>query len=230
MTIPVAAASTNPESAPWIAALDPAVATLGEIDALAGLARELFAGEPAGAPAWIVSHWVDHDPAVGGAHLALSFAFAVDPARRAEPGAEHLWTALAGVAEAAAGQDFVYGAGDELGRAVPGRSGGLPRLAVSAGTCLGVHAARSSGRAIHFPGAEGVHGTLTVAELLAGTAIDEVAGLGTAPVEDDTLVHTFGFLRPVFRAGALVLPVVPFGDGGVTPYEVRTPTPCCAAH
>lgn len=212
------------------AAIDPAVETLREADHLAGLLREFFARQPAGAPDWVVSHWIDHDPGTGGAHLALSLEWSGDGG--AEPGPS--WECLQEAAALVAAEPAVFGTADELGVAAAGRAAGLAGLAASARGCLDVLAARSSGRAIVFPGSADIAAELTVADLVEATAIDDVAGLGALPVEPDTIVHTFAHVRPVFRGGDLVLTVVPFGGGtgasGVTPFEVRDPTPCCAFH
>lgn len=207
-----------------IAAIDPGVGTLVEIDALAELVRDALADQPVGAPTWVVSHWVDHGPGTGGAHLALSLQW-----DRVCGGAA-AWECLLQAAEVVVGQPYVYGQAAEIGLAQPGRSAGLAGLAASARTRVQVHAGRSSGRAIVFPGSAAAAGAPTVGELLERTAIDVVTGLGALAVEDDAVVHTFGHVRPVFRPGGLVLPVVPYGAVDVTPFEVRHPTPCCAGH
>ena len=87
-----------------------------------------------------------------------------------------------------------------------------------------------SGRAVRFPGVDALTGTLTVAEVLAASAIDrvEILGGGTAPPE--AVLDTRDFVRPQWRDGALVLTVTPAAGGCYVPFETRHPTPCCAAH
>ncbi|MGZ3102242.1 hypothetical protein [Streptomyces sp. H72] len=87
------------------------------------------------------------------------------------------------------------------------------------------------GRAVLFPGAAGLTGTLTLAELLARTAIDEVTVLGTpdAPSPDTRLV-TREHVRPQWRDGRLVLAAMPAAGGTLVPFEDPDPTPCCADH
>ncbi|NGM15572.1 hypothetical protein ENC19_24505 [Verrucosispora sp. CWR15] len=105
-----------------------------------------------------------------------------------------------------------------------------PELRVAAARAAGEHAARRSGRAVCYPGADRMVGTLTVAELLAAGAIERVVALGGTPVAPDMPVHTRDFVRPQWQAGELVLVTMPHHAGGLAPFEVPDPTPCCAAH
>ncbi|MDV9175734.1 hypothetical protein R6V09_37170 [Streptomyces sp. W16] len=95
------------------------------------------------------------------------------------------------------------------------------------------HAARRSGRAVLFPGAERLTGTIPLADLLELTAIDRVIVVGAtsgdapAPV---TPVHTQDHVRPEWREGQLVLALVPAVGNTLAPFEVPNPTPCCADH
>jgi hypothetical protein len=82
-------------------------------------------------------------------------------------------------------------------------------------------------RAVRFPGQDGARGELTVRDLLARTAIEDVPVLGGTAVAPHDVVVTRDFLRPLLRAGRLVLPVLPAGLGCVAPFEVPDPTPCC---
>lgn len=91
-------------------------------------------------------------------------------------------------------------------------------------------APEEGGRAVRFPGASLLTGTLPVSTVLSETAIDRVEILGGIPADPTLLLDTGDFVRPVWRAGALVLHVVPAADGHVVPFETRNPTPCCAAH
>ncbi len=81
-----------------------------------------------------------------------------------------------------------------------------------------------------FPGHHRLIGTVTVREILVGTAIDQVRGLaGTFPSLED-LVDTQEFVRPVVEHGRLVLVVRPGHRAGLVPFEQPNPTPCCADH
>ncbi|MDG9717791.1 hypothetical protein [Streptomyces sp. DH24] len=87
------------------------------------------------------------------------------------------------------------------------------------------------GRAVLYPGAAALTGTLTVAELLGRSAIDRVARLGSPDAPPpDALVATRDHVRPQWRNGELVLTVMPASRGVHVPIEVPDPTPCCADH
>ncbi len=93
-----------------------------------------------------------------------------------------------------------------------------------------LHRDRRGGRLFHFPGADLV-GTMTVARLLADSAIDEVVMVGhREPLPSDARIDTQGFLRPLFVQGRTVLVVRPAADDVVVPFEQPDPTPCCADH
>ncbi|MFI7390955.1 hypothetical protein [Streptomyces tendae] len=88
-----------------------------------------------------------------------------------------------------------------------------------------------NGRAVLFPGAAALTGTLTLAELLARSAIDRVTVLGTPdrPAPDTRLV-TRDHVRPHWQDGHLVLAAMPAVGGTLVPFEDPDPTPCCADH
>jgi hypothetical protein len=88
----------------------------------------------------------------------------------------------------------------------------------------------AAGRAVLFPGSELLVGTLSVASVVALTAIDRVDVLGSGPAADDTLVETGDFVRPQFAGDELVLVTTPAAGGVLVPFERRDPTPCCAGH
>jgi hypothetical protein len=92
------------------------------------------------------------------------------------------------------------------------------------------HLARTSGRAVLYPGVERLVGTLTVAEILELSAIDRVEVLGGGAAQPETPVDTGDFVRPQWRSGSLTLTTTPAANGRLVPFETRTPTPCCAAH
>ncbi|MGP3984541.1 hypothetical protein [Streptomyces sp. KR80] len=87
------------------------------------------------------------------------------------------------------------------------------------------------GRAVLYPGVSELTGTVTVGQLLSGSAIDLVTVLG-APGEPppDQRIMTRDHVRPEWRAGELVLTAMPAADGLLVPFEVPDPTPCCADH
>ena len=92
------------------------------------------------------------------------------------------------------------------------------------------HTARRSGRLFRFPGADDLVGRMTVAQLVARSAVDDVVMLGGQPLDPDTVVDTQGFVRPHFEGGRVVLHVRPAADGVAVPFEQPHPTPCCADH
>ncbi|WP_405773669.1 hypothetical protein [Streptomyces sp. NBC_01538] len=87
------------------------------------------------------------------------------------------------------------------------------------------------GRAVLYPGADALTGTVTVGELLARSAIDRVMVLGSPgqPPADQMLV-TNSHVRPQWHGDELVLAAMPAVGGTLVPFEVPDPTPCCAAH
>ncbi|MFS8197473.1 hypothetical protein ACLVWQ_02175 [Streptomyces sp. CWNU-52B] len=87
------------------------------------------------------------------------------------------------------------------------------------------------GRAVVYPGATGLTGTLTVAELRARSAIGGFVVLGTpgAPLPDQPVV-TRDHVRPQWQNGELILTLMPAAGGVLVPFEVPDPTPCCADH
>ncbi|MFH9618598.1 hypothetical protein [Streptomyces pratensis] len=88
-----------------------------------------------------------------------------------------------------------------------------------------------AGRAVLYPGAAALTGTLTVAELVGRSAIERVRVLGTADRPDPaTRLVTREFVRPQWQDGELVLAAMPAVGGTLVPFEVPDPTPCCADH
>jgi hypothetical protein len=91
--------------------------------------------------------------------------------------------------------------------------------------------ARTAGRAVLFPGVRDLADQVTVGELLAGTAIEEVTVLGSPGTPDaGQRLVTRGHIRPEWRGGRLVLAAMPAAGGVLAPFEVPDPTPCCADH
>lgn len=104
-------------------------------------------------------------------------------------------------------------------------------LAEGAALAAAAHAAGSGGRLVVFPGRAELTGTLSVAEVLARSAIDHVVVLARAEEPPpDTLVATNDHVRPQLRDGRVVLLTMPASGGRLMPAEVPNPTPCCADH
>ncbi|BFO16641.1 hypothetical protein SHKM778_30290 [Streptomyces sp. KM77-8] len=87
------------------------------------------------------------------------------------------------------------------------------------------------GRAVLYPGASTLTGTMTVGELVAGSAIARVTVLGTPePPGPGTRVVTRDHVRPQWQRDELVLAATPAVGGALVPFEAPDPTPCCADH
>lgn len=100
----------------------------------------------------------------------------------------------------------------------------------AAAEAVAAHTARASGRAVVFPGCERLVGELSVSELLEVSAIERVDLLSGPPPSPEARIATADFVRPLWDAGALTLHTVAAAGGRLAPFEVRTPTPCCADH
>ena len=88
----------------------------------------------------------------------------------------------------------------------------------------------TAGRLVRFPGQEQARGILTAAELRERGGIDEVEALGGLPVEDDTVIDTLDFVRPIRRNSRVVLLVQPAAGGVLIPFEVEHQQKCCVDH
>jgi hypothetical protein len=102
-----------------------------------------------------------------------------------------------------------------------------PDLRAAADEAAAAHAARRGGRAVLFAGVEALVGTVTVADLLASSAIDRVRVLGGAAPDPATEVVTRDFVRPEWTDGELTLVTSPAPGGRLAPFEFPNPTPCC---
>lgn len=85
-------------------------------------------------------------------------------------------------------------------------------------------------RAVIYPGVETLVGEVTVAHILAATAIDRVVVMGSSSPTPDQVVLTRDFVRPLWTNGVLTLTTQPAWDGLLVPFETPNPTPCCADH
>ncbi|MEV0469763.1 hypothetical protein [Streptomyces prunicolor] len=117
----------------------------------------------------------------------------------------------------------------EMGAALDDRRHGPSEAAALAAA---EHAARRSGRAVLYAGVERLTGTVTVADLLESTAIDQLTVVGAPLTTTDptTPILTQDHVRPEWREGRLVLALVPAVGNTLAPFEVPNPTPCCADH
>jgi hypothetical protein len=81
-----------------------------------------------------------------------------------------------------------------------------------------------------FAGSAGLRGTVAVAAVVAGSAIERVVILGGLAAVPEMLVDTRDFVRPIWRDGVLTL-VTQFARNGVlVPFEPPDNRPCCAEH
>jgi len=141
----------------------------------------------------------------------------IQPGRSVVVAVTHFLPANAGVVLTVERAD---GAVDVVGRCEP----------ADAGWALEHHLARTGGRLVVFPGSDLLVGTMTVADLLEVSAVDEVVGIGAQPVDPATPCDTQSFVRPTFDEGVVRLLVRPAAGGRVIPFEQPNPTPCCAEH
>jgi hypothetical protein len=88
------------------------------------------------------------------------------------------------------------------------------------------HAHRVGGRAEVFPGQEWLTEDTPVSDVVGRTAIDEVRST-QGPIASGAVLRAFGFVRPSYADGALVLTVGHDDPRVVTPWEVRYCRPCC---
>jgi hypothetical protein len=168
-------------------------------------------GELAEQASFICTHVV-RDPE---AHYAGSLKLETHPAPRR-------LAALAAAAARAGYSAVAIGEGGEATRLGPdARWDGAAQVAR-------LKAAGEEGRAIRFVGQAACGGVRSVREIVASSAVDRVEGLGSA-VTPASLVDTCDFLRPLLRAGELVLVVTPLADGRFRPFEIASPHPCCDA-
>jgi hypothetical protein len=119
--------------------------------------------------------------------------------------------------------------------ALSDRAYGPPEAAFSAAQAASEHSRKQGGRAVVYPGVQHMTGTVTVAEVLTGTAIDRITVLGTPPddprgPDGSVRVTTRDHVRPEWRDEQLVLTLTPAPRGMLAPFEVPNPTPCCADH
>jgi len=175
-----------------------------------------------------------HQVRLGQAHTAVSCVLRATPDPRAAGGGPRVDSEapVEALVEAVAALLPASGAVAATGPGLPdGVVRGTDTVAL-AGAWVAVAAAATgtTGRLVHFPGQEVLTGRLTVAELLAGSAIDEVVVVGGSAHTPATVVDTRGFLRPQLRSGRVRLLVQPAVGGVVVPFERANPHRCCGDH
>jgi len=156
-------------------------------------------------------------------HVALSLGFASSGAA-----ASALEAASASASEAAS--EAASEGAATAAFAAAGAAAAAAQFAAAGAAAVAAHEGRQSGRAVVYPGVEVLVGTMSVAEILALSAITRVEVLGSGIADPAALVETGDFVRPQWRAGDLVLTTTPAAGDRLVPFETRNPTPCCAAH
>lgn len=91
------------------------------------------------------------------------------------------------------------------------------------------HLDRSAGRLVRFAGRELIEARVSVAAVLAGGVVDEVAALGAGPLPATAHVDLSEWARPTWQAGRVVLHVQQARDG-LVPFESRHQIACCSDH
>ena len=119
-----------------------------------------------------------------------------------------------------------------LARALAGpvvaEGAGEAEVAGPARTALLEAGAGTAGRAVRFPGSAQVSGQVTVADLIAATALARVVGIGVQPSGTDVVdTGPNGFLRPTLGDGQLTLLVERAAGGVLQPFEIEDPHECC---
>ncbi|MEU8231303.1 hypothetical protein AB0C12_17050 [Actinoplanes sp. NPDC048967] len=220
MTDRTAAAATPAAAAPALADLPVRGVSLGHPDTVAA---EHWLASLSPAPVLAFTHLV-RSPRP---HVALTLVFADTAPAGLDAALTSAGTApaSAGTAPASAGTAPASAGG------AAGGGGALPAgLVASCPEAVAAYVARSSGRAVLYPGVELLVGTLSVADVLARSAIEQVEVLGGGAADPADLIDTGGFVRPQWQAGRLTLLTSPAAGGRLVPFETRHPTPCCAAH
>ncbi|CAN5565646.1 hypothetical protein BH10ACT8_BH10ACT8_04550 [soil metagenome] len=225
MTITAAAPATGSSlTARLVAGIDPRCRHERDADLLAQRIAGLLTA--AGASSLTVAtHWAQVQT---DRHVALSVeAAGVD--------ADTLWQTLLSECSTSARSTSVHdsaGAQDaDLGLVLGARRYGAAALCSEAARVIEAHLEHSSGRVVVFPGADAIQDRLSVAELLAASAIERVQVLASdGPPTDAMPIVTRQFLRPRWVGGILVLHTQPAAGETLVPFETPNPTPCCADH
>jgi hypothetical protein len=164
-----------------------------------------------------------------GEHRGTAVSFALPEGTAAD--ADAVWERITAPEESGGHAPAVLGA--VLGDRTHGAHAAVSAAALAAAE----HTRRSAGRAVLYPGAERLTGTVTLAELLELSAVERIVVVGAPPGDPDghgpdpaASVLTRDHVRPEWRDGRLTLALVPAVGGTLAPFEVPDPTPCCADH
>ncbi|MFG2028889.1 hypothetical protein [Streptomyces sp. NPDC048825] len=167
--------------------------------------------------------------------LGRGGAFWVDTEATSLSEADHLLQSLAAELALSEGvfgcTHLVRGERPRVVLSFTGASAEASRLLTDKGYEVTAGVPDTAGRAVLYPGVGRLTGTVTVAEVVSGSAIERVAVLGGSgePAPDQRIL-TRDFVRPEWRDGELVLTAMPAAGGVLVPFEVPDPTPCCADH
>ncbi|WNV76914.1 hypothetical protein [Geodermatophilus sp. DSM 44513] len=153
---------------------------------------------------------------------------------RAATGGHHAGS-LAATADAAAAADVLAGAvGADHGWAVVGddgveHTGGADGHREHAAASAVAHRDRTEGRVLRFPGQDELPALLPLADVVATTVVEEVLRVGV-PDDPALVLRTNGYVRLRLAGGRVQLPVTPWDDGEVCPFEQADSHPCCGGH
>jgi hypothetical protein len=118
--------------------------------------------------------------------------------------------------------------GRPIGIAGAGRENGPQELVAGAAVAAGRHAARTSGRAVVYPGVHRLTGRTTALALIAMSEINRIVVLpGRTSPPPPTVIVTRDHVRPEWTNGLLTLVTTPAGPDILSPFELPDPTPCC---
>lgn len=210
---PAPATASGPLSAPLVAGVDLLSGSLHEADTAAQLLVARLALFGITDSLTVATHFTRRGPFP---HITLSLKLS---GHDVDTG----WSLLEATAPA--------GAGGVRGLWCGNQSSGPTQLCTAAAEGATAHATRRSGRAVCFPGSDRLTGTLTVADVLSGSAIDRVRVLSaTTDAAPGTVLVTREHLRPTWSGGLLVLATEIAAGNTLVPFENPDPTPCCADH
>ncbi|SNR87599.1 hypothetical protein [Blastococcus mobilis] len=193
----------------WIAMCVPGGASLAALAEVEH--RVLGLGEALGGAPWVVTHQVR---AAEGGHYAGSLQ-----TQRGEQ-------AVVQFAELADASGGGWGLVDGTGLV---RGGGEETHMAHALASAIAHRDRTEGRVVRFPGQADLPEQLSLEELVERTVVEDVVRVGVAE-DASPLLRTNGYVRLELADGRVRLPVIPWDDGEVCPFEQRDQHPCCDGH
>lgn len=169
------------------------------------------------APDLVVS---THPVRVGHPHDAVTLSWA---------GPSDLGTWMARVRDALPDGADVAVVATGPGSAAPVTSGTSPALD-GALVALATRTLGADGRLVHFPGQHHLRGTVAVTEAVRLSAIEEAVLVGGGRPAPTELIATRDHVRPVWRAGRIVLQVERTAGGLLRPFEEEHQRYCCRDH